>query len=172
MTRLESGRVDDLNGRPLSWLAGPLAWLGRPLIRLAHVRYLRQLGALLDVQAGPRPRPEFASIVKPSKWSWMMRWDSIFSAGLERGIESGDLFASKLTAAELGVALRRYRLEHGSYPDGLSALVPEYPAECPNRPVHRPPARLHAQRRGIRTARGGAERWQLPPPELDWIVAR
>ena len=56
MTRLESGRVEDLGGKPLSWLASPLAWLGRPLIRLAHVRYLRQVGALLELQVGPRPR--------------------------------------------------------------------------------------------------------------------
>jgi len=31
-----------------------------------------------------------------------------------------------LNAAETSVALRRYRLDHGSYPDGLPQLVPQY----------------------------------------------
>jgi hypothetical protein len=172
MTRLESGRVDDVNGKPLSWLAGPLAWLGRPLIRLAHVRYLQQIGALLDLQAGPRPRPEVPSILKPSRWSWIARWDSMFSAGLERAIESGDLFASKLNVAELGVALRRFRLDRGAYPDDLSALAPEYLASVPIDPfTGRPPVytrngagfELHAEGPKNRTPR---------PPELDWVVPK
>ena len=161
------------NGKPLSWYAGPLAWLGRPLIRLAQVRYLQQAGALLERQGGPRPRPEVASVVAPSRWSWMRRWASMFTAGLERSIESGDQFTSELNAAELAVALRRFRLDAGRYPDDLATLVPRYSGGCPDRPIHRPPACLRAKGRRIRAARRGAEEPQSPaPPELDWVVPR
>jgi len=175
MTRLERGQLEYLpgvTGDPPSWFASPLARLGRSLIRLAHVRYLQQMGALLDLQAGPRPRPEFASVVTPSRWSWVRRWDSMFTAGLVRTIESGDLFESELNAAELAVALRRFRLDRGAYPDELSALVPGYLASVPIDPfTGRPPVytrkgagfELHAEGPKNRTPR---------PPELDWVVAR
>lgn len=169
---LESGRVEDLDGKPLSWLASPLAQLGRPLLRLAHVGYLEQMRALLDLQAGPRPRPEFASIPTPSRWHWMGRWASLSTPGLERAIDSGDEFTSQLNAAELAVALRRFKLDRGSYPDELSALVPEYLASVPIDPfTGRPPVytrkgagfELHADWRKSRTPR---------PAGLDWVVMR
>ena len=47
---------------------------------------------------------------------------------------------SVLGVTEIGVALRRYRLDRGSYPDELSALVPAYLARLPIDPVTgRPP---------------------------------
>ncbi len=175
MTRLERGQVEYLpgvTGNPPSWFASPLAWLGRSLIRLAHVRYLQQMGALLDLQAGPRPLPEFASVVTPSRWSWVRRWDSMFTEGLVRAIESGDQFTSELNAAELAVALRRFRLDRGSYPDELSALAPEYLASVPIDPFTGRPTvyarkgggfELHADWRKSRTPR---------PTGLDWVVTK
>jgi hypothetical protein len=100
------------------------------------------------------------------------RWDSMFTAGLVRAIESGDQFTSELNAAELAVALRRFRLDRGSYPDELSALVPDYLASVPIDPfTGRPPVytrkgagfELHAERPKNRTPR---------PPELDWVVTK
>jgi hypothetical protein len=45
-----------------------------------------------------------------------------------------------LAVAELGVALRRFKLGHGEYPDDLSALVPEYLDRLPIDPhTGRPP---------------------------------
>ena len=102
----------------------------------------------------------------------MRRWVSTFTAGLERSIESGDRFTSGLNAAELAVALRRFRLDHGSYPDELSALAPEYLASVPIDPfTGRPPVyarkgagfELHAEGPKSRTPR---------PPELDWVVPK
>jgi hypothetical protein len=96
----------------------------------------------------------------------------MFTAGLVRTIESGDLFASELNAAELAVALRRFRLDRGAYPDDLSALAPEYLASVPIDPfTGRPPVytrkgagfELHAEGPKNRTPR---------PPELDWVVAK
>ena len=64
-----------------------------------------------------------------------------FVPGLERAIDSGDMHNSVLGVTEIGVALRRYRLDRGSYPDELSALVPAYLARLPIDPVTgRPPA--------------------------------
>jgi hypothetical protein len=172
MLKLESGRVDDLDGKPLSWLASPLARLGRPLIRMAHARYLQQVGALLDLQAGPRPRPEFASHTTPSRWSWMRRWDSTPTAGLVGAIESGDLFASELNAAELAVALRRFRLDRGAYPDELSALAPEYLASVPIDPfTGRPP--VYARKgAGFELHADGPKNRTPRPAGLDWVVMR
>lgn len=175
MTRLERGQVEYLpgvTGDPPSWFASPLAWLGRSLIRLAHVRYLQQMGALLDLQAGPRPRPEFASVVTPSRWSWVGRWDSMFTAGLVRAIESGDLFTSELNAAELAVALRRFRLDRGAYPDELPALVPSYLASVPIDPfTGRPP--VYARRgAGFELHAEGPKNRTPRPPELDWVVTK
>ena len=86
------------------------------------------------------------SILKPSRWSWVKQWDSMFSAGLERAIESGDEFNSQLNAAELAVALRRFRLDRGAYPDDLSALVPGYLARdrSTRSPAARPSTRAKA----------------------------
>lgn len=40
--------------------------------------------------------------------------------------------------ARLSLSLKRYKAEHGAYPDSLSSLVPEYLAEMPKTPESRP----------------------------------
>jgi hypothetical protein len=175
MTRLERGQVEYLpgvTGDPPSWFASPLASLGRSLIRLAHVRYLQQMGALLDLQAGPRPRPEFASVVTPSRWSWVRRWDSVFTEGLVRAIESGDLVVSELNAAELAVALRRFRLDRGTYPDELSPLAPEYLAGVPIDPFTGRPPVYTRKGAGFELHAGGPKAPRSRLPGLDWIVPK
>jgi hypothetical protein len=175
MTRLERGQVEYLpgvTGNPPSWFASPLAWLGRSLIRLGHVRYLQQMGALLDLQAGPRPLPEFAAVVTPSRWSWVRRWDSMFTAGLVRAIESGDQFTSELNAAELAVALRRFRLDRGAYPDELSALVPEYLASVPIDPFTGRPPVYTRQGAGFELHAEGLKNRTPRPTGLDRVVTK
>ncbi len=125
LTQLGSGRSVAYDS-PL-WL-GPLARFGRPVIRLAQARYLRQMGDLLDVQAGPRPRPAPAEDAL-RRWGWAKWLD--YAPSLERSIDSFDRFNSALGATELAVALRRFKIDHGTYPDDLSALVPVYMAIVP-----------------------------------------
>lgn len=114
--------------------------VARPFVRLARDHYLREMEQLIDVQAGPRPRPAFPDRSHERWWDWR-RISSVFITGLERAVETGDQFRGVLGATELGVALRRHRLDHGSYPGDLAALVPAYLARLPIDPVTgRPPA--------------------------------
>ncbi len=172
LTHLENGNVHsaaaDLVPRSPFWL-GPLARLGRPLIRLVRIRYLQQVGYLLDVQAGPRPRPAFAA---PERWGWMRRLDNS-TAGLERTIETGDLFNSELGATELAVALRRFRLDRGTYPDDLSALVPAYLASIPLDLFTGQPPVYARQGAGFRLrARPGTSVSSLAESALEWNVPK
>ena len=126
LTRFENGerRVGAL--RDLPWWIDPVAGLGRPLVRVAHARYLNVLNQLLEIQMGPRPRPDAAAKPMPSRWSFLKRMDNLFTAGLERTMKTGDLFTTQHGLTELAVALRRFRLDHGQYPETLSALMPDY----------------------------------------------
>jgi hypothetical protein len=105
----------------------------------------------------------------------MRRWDSTPTAGLVGAIESGDLFASELNAAELAVALRRFRLDRGAYPDELSALAPEYLASVPIDPfTGRPPVYTRKGAGFELHAEGPRNRNRQAPPHLtlDWVVAK
>jgi len=145
--------------------------IGRPWVRLARLHYLQEMERLIDVEGGPRPRPPFPDRPRYARWDWRSL-GSGFLAGLERAVESGDTHNSVLGVTEIGVALRRHRLDRGSYPDELSALVPAYLARLPIDPVTgRPPA----------YARSGAGFTLKAQPirkdaganaALEWVVAR
>jgi hypothetical protein len=135
---LETGgrrNLDSLPGNALLWTRAPARLLGRPFVRMARVRFLKEIERLLDVQSGPRPRPPSAGYATPPFWDVSGRLAEVFIPGLERAIETGDLFISALSTTEIGVALRRYRLDRGSYPDDLSALAPSYLATVPINPL-------------------------------------
>jgi len=70
------------------------------------------------------------------------------------------------------VALRRFRLDHGSYPDELSALAPAYVASLPIDPfTGRPP--IYARRgAGFELHAEGPKNRTPRPPALDWIVEK
>lgn len=120
----ETGLGSTNGGTPL--LGGPLGRVARPLVRTARTSYLAQMEALLDRQTGPRPRHTAPALAEPRWWSPVDRLISTVMPGLERAIETGDAFNSALAGAEIAVALRRFRLQTGTYPDQLSALVPAY----------------------------------------------
>ena len=113
-------------------LAAP--WIVRPLHRVAHAQYLEELGRLLDTELGPRPRPGVLAKAPPD-WSLIPGGVALSIRGLERAMETGDLHNSALGMTELAVALRRFRLAHGEYPDGLAALAPTYIATVPSDPL-------------------------------------
>lgn len=132
LTRMAEGRIrpGDLGNLP-EWVA-PLARMWRPLVHLGHIDYLDTMSQLLELQTGPRPRPVAPVVTQPpSRVDVFARFGAIAATGLERTMDTGDLFTTQLGLAELAVALRRYRLDHGQYPDALSALAPEYVSALP-----------------------------------------
>ncbi len=162
------GRAWRIESEPPFWL-GPLARLERPLIRLARARYLQHVGDLLAVQAGPRPRPPFPQSARRVGSGWMRD----MSGGLERTIDTVDRFNSTLGATELAVALRRFRLDHGTYPDALSRLVPAYVAGVPIDPFTGQPPVYARQGAGFHLrAEGGQHVPTVMMSALDWTVPK
>lgn len=104
-----------------------LHWIGRPFGRELRRWKLLDIERLLDELSGPRPRSS------SPVFSW---WDprrsaASMTAGLNRAIDSDDTHSSVLAVSQVGVALRRYRLDRGAYPDDLAALVPAYLGRLP-----------------------------------------
>jgi hypothetical protein len=179
VARMEEGDVDLTTARylyPETWPALPESWYGpivraaRPMVRLAHARYLRQMGELLAVEEGPRPRPAWPERMLPRRWELVNRLVDKFASGIERCIETEDDSRSEIGAAEVAVALRRYRLDHGVYPDDVSVLVPRYLTELPADPYTGRPPVYSRQGAGftLRAGRPAPATWFV----LEWNVPR
>jgi hypothetical protein len=167
---MENGQVTRVAHFPRSsaWL-DLLARLGRPFIRLARLDFLREMDRLTAVAAGPRPRPPFVAAPLPRPWNPRLLSEQ-FTAGLGRSMETGDSFTSVRGTTQLGVALRRYRLDHGIYPDALSALVPTYLPWVPDDPMTgRPPA--YARSGGGFTLKAQPV-GRYPPHPNEWAVPK
>jgi hypothetical protein len=149
----------------------PLGRIGRPFVRLAKMHYFREMERLIEIQAGRRPRPPFPDHPRYGRLDWR-RFAARFVPGLERAIVSGDKHNSVLGVTEIGVALRRYRWDRGSYPDELSALVPAYLARLPIDPVTgRPP--VYARRGAGFTLKAEIIRtYSSADAALEWAVAK
>jgi hypothetical protein len=94
---------------------------------------------------------------------------------LPDGIDTGWEFHSVLNMAETAVALRRYRLDRGSYPDALSQLVPQYLPWVPLDPFTGRPLEYAQQASGfeLRAHRAkGNEQWVTEKVLFDWRIAR
>lgn len=163
------GRSVDGEG---GWWPGQVSWFSRPLFRVAHAQYLEGIGRLLDLELGPRPRPA-VSTKEPSKWSLVPGGIASGTAGLERALETGDLHGSALAMTELAVALRRFRLAHGAYPDALAALAPEYIARVPSDPLAGKPPVYVRQGVGFTLhSEGAKDDKPMHAAAVTWNVAR
>jgi hypothetical protein len=165
LARAEAGRSSA--GTGLVPLAGPLGRLARPILRLARTTYLKQMERLLDLQSGPRPRPAVPASPQPGWWS-PDRLVSNLTPGLERAIETGDDFSAALAGAEIAVALRRFRLDSGAYPERLGALAPAYLEEIPVDPFTGAPPVYARQAAGFTLHTGR----RPSRPLADWIVTK
>lgn len=147
--RMENGHIDPDTAAwiyPMTWPEWPSVFLelaariGRPLVRTARLRYLHRMTQLLDAESGPRPRRLVPDPPAPQRWALIDRLADKFAAGAWLYSEVGDAFMSDLSTTEVAVALRRFKLDHNTYPDDLSALVPAYLARLPIDPyTGRPP---------------------------------
>ncbi len=170
MTQMESGRADLMGNQFLG--SRVMLRIMRPFVRLAHVRYLRNMESLIANQAGPRPRPAWEA-PKTSPWSPM---DSITTgslSGLARTVQTGDDYMSMLGASEIVVALRRHKLDHGSYPADLSALAPTYLDQLPINP-YTGAIPVYARDGDGFTLRAPRDKTDGPKrrPTTDWKLAR
>jgi hypothetical protein len=161
----EAGRVSGPGMNP--WV-GPLGRVGRPLLRLARVRYLAEMERILDVQGGPRPRPSSPAMPPTSRWSPVDRIVDALTPAMERALETGDDFMAAVAGAEIAVALRRYRLDHGAYPDTLALLAPAYLDALPLDPWTGEPPVYSKRDAGFSLLAGRG----LRRPLADWIVAK
>lgn len=161
---------DPSGSRP--W-AAPIARLGRPWIRMARVRYLQQMRRLLEVQSGPRPRPTLSGSPPPPAWAFLDRLAARRVRGLERAIEAGDDFMSEFSATEVAVALRRYRLDRGAYPDDLAALTPAYLQRLPiDAYTGRPPVYSRQGPGFTLRVQAGPHTARAKRPTLEWNVPK
>ena len=96
-----------------------------------------------------------------------------FTAAIERSIATGDEFSGVLGAAELAVALRRYRLDHGAYPDDLATLVPAYLSAIPVNPFTGKTPVYARQGEGFTLSAPQNRIKERPsPPTPEWTVNR
>jgi hypothetical protein len=137
---LERGRVVDCPSSEGS--AGPINWLLRPLVSHRRLDDLRAIDRVIQLQALAPFQRDAAHMRLPAQSpeeqrkarEWQLSRLRVLKAlrttfvrlEMSNEIDTGWEFHSVLNAAETSVALRRYRLDHASYPDALSQLVPQY----------------------------------------------
>jgi hypothetical protein len=170
MTHMEEGRADLLGTQfPGARLALRIV---RPFVRLAHVRYLQSMDRLITIQAGPRPRPAWEP-PKASPWSPYDHFvTGTFSSGLARTIQTGDDYLSMLGASEIAVALRRYKLDHGSYPGDLAALTPQYLERLPMNPYTGQVPVYAREGEGFVLHAPRDETYRPKQPAQDWKISK
>lgn len=109
-----------------------VAWLCRPVIRFMARRDLADKARAVEAASMLRSQRSGASL----RHSAGAR-SSPSASGL---IEAGDYSAASVGLAANAVALRRYKLDHGAYPNTLDELVPSYLKAVPLDPfTERPP---------------------------------
>ena len=111
-----------------------LAWCLRPAVRVAHARTLNDLDLLIQYARLPPFERERRKLRLPSDgpqpW-WWRKLSPMLLVGLSRAVRSGDEYRASTMLASTAVALRRYRLERGSYPEGLTEVAPFFLPQVP-----------------------------------------
>ena len=167
--KIERGEATDIFDRRESpfWFGR----LGRPFVRLARLRYLQEMERLIDLQGGPRPRPPFPNRPRYARWDWRSPGSSVLP-GLDRAVESGDRHNSVVGVTAIAVALRRYRLDRGSYPDDLSPLIPTYLPRLPIDPVTGRPPVYARNGAGFTLRAEPVSKDTSPNAALEWTVLK
>lgn len=133
---LAAGRSSEVRAPREGLLARAGAWLLRPSLLEAHAWYLEEMSrylALCKMPPHARPAEEPAPGIP-----WFARAISVLPDN--RGIlRRADLAAARADLAVTAIALRRYRLDHGGWPESLADLTPAYlPSEIPDPFTGRP----------------------------------
>ncbi len=170
LARMENGDIDpNVAGYiyPMTWpswpkvLMRPAARLGRPFVREARVRVLEYAESVLDLLARSAPHPRPPSFPEPQRWNLVDRLAEKFVGSFEMETPMGHFFYDALGKAQVGVALRRFKIDRGSYPDYLTVLVPQYLPALPIDPATGRPPNYVRQGDGFAL---------LAPPEIHPVV--
>ncbi len=146
-----------------------LARLLHPLTNEDHRFYLESMDAQLRWSAKPawKRRGESLSEVMTRGAPWYLFVSRQLLPNLENAIRRGDMNAARLVLAGAALALRRYRLDHGEYPESLNALVPVYLDSVPKDPFTGEPPEYRREGSGFVLRSAGED-----IKELDWDPKR
>ena len=179
-SRLERGQIEGLiTNKPTPvWMAG-VVWLFRPVVRFVARRDLADAASAIDAASTPRSRR--AAVVLPPRVSdgpWWSPSHRLSLAGLSiegywrygfSTLDSADADAAVVRLSAIAVALRRFRLDHGAYPDSLDQVAPTYLKAVPLDPF------TDRQPEYARQGAGFELRAQVPPARRavgEWRVPR
>jgi hypothetical protein len=153
-----------------------LVWFVRPALRVGHARTLEELDRTIRyarLQPFEREARKLRlPIDEPQPWWWRTVSPAILG-GLSRAVRSGDEHRAMMTIASTAVALRRCRLERGSYPEHLDELNPVYLPDMPVDPF------TGREPEYVRTGAGFTLKAAVPAGTqeatrklLEWIIPR
>ena len=150
----------------------PRAALRSTVLPPGRVRFLQPAEAHARRSAGPQPRPSSGRAAEPAFWDVPGRLANLPSPGSNARLGKPRQVHQRALRHEIGVALRRYRLDRGSYPDDLSALAPSYPATVPIDPFTGKPPVYARQGAGF-TLHAESGKSSAPiRSALDWTVEK
>lgn len=117
-------------------------WLARDAIKVSHAGVVDYLSHRAAAARLPEPQQTIAlrqlersSSAEPMTGGWLGEWRS---RRLLRFVRRGQL---RLRTAAVALAAQRYRLRHGTWPETLQALAPDYVAAIPDDPHGEGPLR-------------------------------
>ncbi|MFN7971928.1 MAG: hypothetical protein U0166_06205 [Acidobacteriota bacterium] len=126
LSLVEDERPHNLEDWP-SWMRSrAIVWLCRPEILRQHGKLLVQIDAVARARTQPRARRDPI----PLATSWM----ASFTSEPPYVCQRADLSDARRGLARTAIALSRYHLDHGAYPDSLAELVPGYLPSTPADP--------------------------------------
>lgn len=96
---------------PTAWMRA-VAWTFRPAIRYMALRDYAEKAGAIDLASLP-------AVQRAEQLSALRSW----AAG---AIRTADLASGSIARAAIAVALRRFRIDHGAYPNTLDELAPAY----------------------------------------------
>jgi hypothetical protein len=153
-----------------------LAWFIRPAFRFGHARALENLDQTIQftrLQPFERgARNVRLPVDEPQPW-WWQKVSSMLVAGMGRSVRAGDEHRAIMMLASTAVALRRCRLERGSYPESLDELAPVFLAHVPVDPyTGQEPVYARSGPGVSLKAAAPAGTWGASRKLLEWAIPR
>lgn len=123
-------------GRPVFWV---YSLYSMPGDKIFYSQAIQQWVEALDLAPGKGMRPgyffDFASDYRennPSNWDKARRISSLLSLpSLMGSFRKAAKVQTDVSQTRIAIALERYRMKHGEYPEKLDAVVPEFLAKLP-----------------------------------------